>query len=344
MPAMRPIADFMLDDVSNWYVRRNRRRFWKSEDSKDKLAAYQTLYEVLITTAKLCAPFIPFISEEIYCNLRTENDPESIHLCDFPVVSDAQKSLQNKDLEALMATAQKVVRVARSLRNETRIRVRQPLKELAVASRSAKALDAVQQMSAIIQEELNVKEVTVSGKLDSLVTRTAKANFKALGPRFGKEMKFVAQAIQQWGNSEIEKLEEDGEFSIEFNGQTEQIKLDEVEIRESQRGDMAVSREGELVVGLSTTITPELEQEGIAREFVNRIQNLRKDAGFDVQDRISIYFDAPANISQAVRQLKSYICSETLANDLITELPADRNAVEVNIDDVSFRVVIEKIG
>lgn len=344
MPAMRPIADFMLDDVSNWYVRRNRRRFWKSEDSKDKLAAYQTLYEVLITTAKLCAPFIPFISEEIYCNLRTENDPESIHLCDFPVVSEAQKSLQNKDLEALMATAQKVVRVARSLRNETRIRVRQPLKELAVASRSAKALDAVQQMSAIIKEELNVKEVTVSGKLDSLVTRTAKANFKALGPRFGKEMKIVAQAIQQWGNSEIEQLEENGEFSIEFNGQTEQIKLDEVEIRESQRGDMAVSREGELVVGLSTTITPELEQEGIAREFVNRIQNLRKDAGFDVQDRISIYFDAPANISQAVRQLKSYICSETLANDLTTELPADRNAVEVNIDDVSFRVVIEKIG
>ena len=343
MPAMRPIAEFMLDDVSNWYVRRNRRRFWKGEYSKDKLAAYQTLYEVLITSAKLCAPFIPFISDEIYRNLRTESDPESVHLCDFPVVSEAQKALQDKALEDRMATAQKVVRMARALRNETRIRVRQPLSELVVSSRNRDTLAAVEQMSDIIKEEINVKQLKVTTKLDALVTRSAKPNFKTLGPRFGKAMKDVAQQIQQLSEEAIDVLESSGELSITLNGSTEKITIDDVEIRETQAGNMAVTREGDMVVGLNTEITPELEKEGIAREFVNRVQNLRKDAGFDVQDRIKIYFDAPEKIAKAIESMSDYIAHETLAKSIINRIPEGAAATTVDLEIDKVRIYLEKL-
>ena len=343
MPAMRPIAEFMLDDVSNWYVRRNRRRFWKGEYSKDKLAAYQTLYEVLITSAKLCAPFIPFISDEIYRNLRTESDPESVHLCDFPVVSEAQKALQDKALEDRMATAQKVVRMARALRNETRIRVRQPLSELVVSSRNRDTLAAVEQMSDIIKEEINVKHLKVTTKLDALVTRSAKPNFKTLGPRFGKAMKDVAQQIQQLSEEAIDVLESSGELSITLNGSTEKITIDDVEIRETQAGNMAVTREGDMVVGLNTEITPELEKEGIAREFVNRVQNLRKDAGFDVQDRIKIYFDAPEKIAKAIESMSDYIAHETLAKSIINRIPEGAAATTVDLEIDKVRIYLEKL-
>ncbi len=343
MPAMRPIAEFMLDDVSNWYVRRNRRRFWKGEYSKDKLAAYQTLYEVLITSAKLCAPFIPFISDEIYRNLRTESDPESVHLCDFPVVSEAQKALQDKALEDRMATAQKVVRMARALRNETRIRVRQPLSELVVSSRNRDTLAAVEQMSDIIKEEINVKQLKVTTKLDALVTRSAKPNFKTLGPRFGKAMKDVAQQIQQLSEEAIDVLETSGELSITLNGSTEKITIDDVEIRETQAGNMAVTREGDMVVGLNTEITPELEKEGIAREFVNRVQNLRKDAGFDVQDRIKIYFDAPEKIAKAIESMSDYIAHETLAKSIINRIPEGAAATTVDLEIDKVRIYLEKL-
>jgi isoleucyl-tRNA synthetase len=343
MPAMRPIAEFMLDDVSNWYVRRNRRRFWKGEYSKDKLAAYQTLYEVLITSAKLCAPFIPFISDEIYRNLRTESDPESVHLCDFPVVSEAQKALQDKALEDRMATAQKVVRMARALRNETRIRVRQPLSELVVSSRNRDTLTAVEQMSDIIKEEINVKHLKVTTKLDALVTRSAKPNFKTLGPRFGKAMKDVAQQIQQLSEEAIDVLESSGELSITLNGSTEKITIDDVEIRETQAGNMAVTREGDMVVGLNTEITPELEKEGIAREFVNRVQNLRKDAGFDVQDRIKIYFDAPEKIAKAIESMSDYIAHETLAKSIINRIPEGAAATTVDLEIDKVRIYLEKL-
>jgi isoleucyl-tRNA synthetase len=343
MPAMRPIAEFMLDDVSNWYVRRNRRRFWKGEYSKDKLAAYQTLYEVLLTTAKLCAPFIPFISDEIYQNLRTANAPESVHLCDFPTVSDQQKILQDKALEERMAIAQKVVRMTRALRNETRIRVRQPLSELIVSCRNQDVLKAVEEMSDIIKEEINVKTLKATTRLDALVTRSAKPNFKTLGPRFGKAMKAVAQHIQQLSEVEIDTLETTGEITIHLNGATEKITIDDVEIRETQVGNMAVTREGDMVIGLNTEITPELEKEGIAREFVNRVQNLRKDAGFDVQDRIKIYFDAPEKITEAIVTNSDYIAHETLAKSIINNISEGVQAHTVDMENHPVRIYLEKL-
>ncbi len=341
--AARPIAEFLLDDVSNWYVRRNRRRFWKSEDSEDKLAAYQTLYEVLLTVCKLISPFIPFVPESIYQNLRTADMPESIHLCDYPMINNTMRQLQDTALETRMNIAQKVVKIARSLRNETRLKVRQPLQKLTVASKSKASREAVQRMAEIIKEEINVKTVEVTDDPGILVRRSAKPNFKTLGPRFGKNMKDVAAIIQQWGDAEIAKLENDGERIIESGGENVSITIDDLEIREEQIGDMAVSREDTIMVGISTAITPELQLEGTAREFVNRVQNLRKDSNLEVQDRINIYFDAPPSIDEAAHKMADYIKNETLAVELQKAIPNDLPVSSVTIDDVSFNVAIEKI-
>ncbi len=341
--AARPIAEFLLDDVSNWYVRRNRRRFWKSEDGEDKLAAYQTLYEVLLTVCKLTAPFIPFVAEKIYQNLRTADMPESIHLCDYPVIDSVKKQLRDDALETRMDIAQKVVKMARSLRNETRLKVRQPLQKLVVASKRKATLEAVQQMAEIIKEEINVKAVEVTENPGALVSRSAKPNFKALGPRFGKAMKDVAAAIQRWGDAEIAKLEKDGKVEIFIGGKNMPITSDEVEIREEQIGDMAVSSEDAMLVGISTVITPELQLEGTAREFVNRVQNLRKDSNLEVQDRIKIYYDAPPPIDKAAREMAEYIKNETLAIELLNKLPQNLSASAVTIDSLHFNVAIEKL-
>jgi isoleucyl-tRNA synthetase len=341
--AARPISDFVLDDVSNWYVRRNRRRFWKSEDNIDKLAAYQTLYEVLLTLSKLTAPFVPFVSEEIFQNLRADNMPESVHLADFPVVDETRKAHQDKGLEEKMELAQKVVRMARALRNETKIKVRQPLQEMVIFSKSKSVLESILKMTDIIREEINLKSITTTEQLDKLVMRRAKPNFKTLGPRLGKLMKHIAPIIQSWEDHEIDLLEQKGNLSISIEGRDENIHLEDVEIYDQQRGNMSVAREADLVVGLDTLITPQLEMEGIAREFVNRIQNLRKESNLQVLDRIRIYYSAPKKIDQAVQQMSEYITNETLAVKIHNMLPAERDTFEISIDSETLSVAIEKI-
>ncbi len=341
--AARPIAEFLLDDVSNWYVRRNRRRFWKGEDSADKLAAYQTLYEVLITVCQLSAPFIPFIADSVYRNLRTQNMPESVHLCDFPAVDATRRARRDPELERRMAAAQKVVKVARALRNDLRIRVRQPLQKLVVSGQSQQDLDAVEAMKHIIAEEINVKEVQTTGRLADLVTRSAKPNFKLLGPRFGKDMKTVAAIIASWSDEDLRQLEEKGQAEIALGNRRETISLEEIEIREEKRGDLAVAREEEFVVGLSTTLTPELLAEGTAREFVNRIQNLRKEMNLAVQDRINIHFEAPELLRSALLSMSDYIKNETLAVALVPHLPEEKTSASISIDSETLRVFIEKI-
>jgi isoleucyl-tRNA synthetase len=341
--AARPISDFVLDDVSNWYVRRNRRRFWKSEDNIDKLAAYQTLYEVLLTLSKLTAPFVPFVSEEIFQNLRADNMPESVHLADFPVVDETRKAHQDKGLEEKMELAQKVVRMARALRNETKIKVRQPLQEMVIFSKSKSVQESILKMTDIIREEINLKSITTTEQLDKLVMRRAKPNFKTLGPRLGKLMKHIAPIIQSWEDHEIDLLEQKGNLSISIEGRDENIHLEDVEIYDQQRGNMSVAREADLVVGLDTLITPQLEMEGIAREFVNRIQNLRKESNLQVLDRIRIYYSAPKKIDQAVQQMSEYITNETLAVKIHNMLPAERDTFEISIDSETLSVAIEKI-
>ncbi len=341
--AARPLAEFVIDDVSNWYVRRNRRRFWKSGDSDDKSAAYHTLREVMLTVAKLMAPFTPFVSDELYRNLRTDDMPESIHLTDYPSLSDEQRSHQDKDLENRMRTAQKVVKGARALRNETRLKVRQPLAALKISSPEPTSLKAVEYMAAIIKEEINVKEVQTSADISELVTREAKPDFKKLGPRFGKSMKDAAAVIRDWKEDQIAEIQQQGHLSVSINGDSHEIKLDEIEIVEQQKGNYAVAREDNLTIALDTELTPELETEGIAREFVNRIQNLRKESNLQVMDRIRIFYDAPERVNNAVSQMSDYIKTETLATDLDNQLPANGSAQEVQIDADTFPVSIEKV-
>ena len=343
-PAIRPIAEFMLDDVSNWYVRRNRRRFWKSEDTYDKLAAYHTLYEVLLTVSQLTAPFIPFVSEEIYQNLKTADMPESVHLCDFPVVDSAKQKRRDTHLEHRMDTAQKVVKIARALRNESRIKVRQPLQELVVHSSDKETLGDVVDMADIVKEEINVKSITAAEQVDNLVSRSAKPDFKKLGPRFGKAMKDVAAAVNQLDESDMKTLVANGELVIEVAGKSETLQLDEVEIVDEPKADLVVSREGDLIVGLNTALTPELEAEGIAREFVNRVQNLRKESNLEVQDRIEICFSASDKINDAAKKMSDYIKSETLAVDLHNELKNGGEVTDVTIDSETFSVQIQKVS
>ncbi|RMF62020.1 MAG: isoleucine--tRNA ligase [Calditrichaeota bacterium] len=340
--AARPIAEFVLDDVSNWYVRRNRRRFWKSGDSLDKSAAYHTLYEVLLTVSKLCAPFIPFVSEVLYQNLRTADMPLSVHLCDFPELTDEMKHHQNLELEERMATAQKIVRMARALRNEKRIKVRQPLSRLLVSTPSESVRNATMQMADIIKEEINVKEITTIADESQLLIRHVKPNYKQLGPRAGKLMKPLAAQIQELGEKEIAALEESGSLAISVNGETITIHPEDVEIIEEQKGSYAVLKEGNVVIALDTTLTPELEMEGIAREFVNRIQNLRKDSRLEVMDRIVVYYQAPEKIDRAAQAMMDYIKHETLAVDIKNNLPNPQNATEIKIDSETLLVAIEK--
>ncbi len=340
--SVRPIAEFLLSDVSNWYVRRNRRRFWKESDSADKAAAYHTLYEVLLTLCKLSAPFIPFVADELYRKLRTEDMPESVHLSDYPVVDDNKRAYQDADLEQRMSAAQKVVRISRSLRNETKIGVRQPLQELVISSPETSVLDGVMDMGDIIREEINVKSLRSEKNASDLVVRSAKPNFKLLGPRFGKAMKQIAEVIRELDESAIDTLAAEGKLAVTLDGQPETVQFEEVEIVDAPKGEFAVARDGNLVVALNTEISDDLAREGIAREFINRIQNLRKENKLEVLDRIEIYYQAPESIDQALQHMAEYIKSETLALQLDNSLPGDSVMQSVKIGSENFEVFIKK--
>jgi len=340
--AARPITEFVIDELSNWYVRRNRRRFWKGDVSADKTAAYQTLHEVLLTVCKLMAPFCPFISDALYRKLRTGDMPECVHFCDFPTPNEQQQKLRDVSLESRMSVTQRVVRSARALREEHRIRVRQPLNELTVYSSRQESLDAVTVMSDLIREELNVKSITIDKPLDELVNRQVKPNFKTLGPRFGKNMKQAVGQINGFDSDILALLEGGGSTTIEIDGKPEDIRSEDLDIREEPIGDAAVSRDGDILLALDTVITPELASEGIAREFVNRIQNLRKDADMDVTDRIAVYYAAPDTVANAIATQADYIRLETLATELEGSLPADVTGETVSIDEDEFKVFIRR--
>jgi len=340
--AARPITEFVIDELSNWYVRRNRRRFWKGDNSADKTAAYQTLHEVLLTVCKLMAPFCPFVSDALYRNLKTEAMPESVHFCDFPTLGARETALQDEALESRMSITQRVVRSARALREDHRLKVRQPLQELTVYSSNKASLDAVTLMSELILEELNVKTIAIDKPLDELVTRQVKPNFKTLGPRFGKSMKQAVGQISAFGSDVLETLESGGSTTIDIDGKPEEVRSEDLDIREEPIGDAAVTRDGDILLALDTTITPELAAEGIAREFINRIQNLRKDANMDVMDRIVVHYSAPAQIADAAAAQAEYIRLETLATELHDSLPAGETGQSIMIDDDEFSIFIRK--
>lgn len=337
--AAREVSEFTIDQLSNWYVRRSRRRFWKSEMNENKLSAYQTLYECLSTVVKLASPFAPFLTEEIYQNLNKatgKENYESVHLVDFPKVDFHDEALEQK-----MDIAQKVVYLTRSMRAKSNLKVRQPLKKILVSVAPSKR-EAVSQMKEVILEEVNIKELQVLEDDSSIVNKSAKANFKTLGPKYGKLMKSLAAEIAKFGKDEITKLEKDGELKLTLDGTEVQLIQDDVEIISTEIEGWLVESEEGVTVGIDTELTDDLIAEGYAREFVNRVQNMRKDADFDVVDKIKIHYESDEKLINYINSFSDYIKSETLADELASEDSGNGYSEEWEIGDYKCTISIQK--
>jgi len=340
--AAKGVSDFTIDQLSNWYVRRNRRRFWKSERGKDKTAAYQTLYECLITVVKLMAPFAPFLADELYRNLNNitkKESRESVHLSELP---EADTSLMDRVLEDRMKRAEKIVVLVRAMRMKSNLKVRQPLKRIILPITDDREREAVQQMEDMILDEINVKTIEYVTDESGIVKKKAKANFKTIGPKFGKSVQRVAEQIKELTAAEIGDLERSGTLKLPVNGSTVTIDRDDVEIiREDIQGWLVESDSG-LTVALDTELNDELRTEGIAREFVNRIQNMRKDARFQVTDRIEIFYKAGDRIDHVVQSMAAYIKNETLAVELSRHLQTGEYSSTFDINGESVEATVAR--
>ncbi len=333
--AVRPFVHF-IEDLTNWYIRRSRRRFWKSEDDDDKHQAYQTLYSVLLTLSKIGAPFVPFITESIYRNLRTEEMPESVHLCDFPHFAGKHR---DPDLDKQMAVVQTVVQLGRSLRSEYDLKVRMPLKGIHVATRDMSLKQNIDELKHLVMEELNVKEVWFGEDETALATYSAKPNFKTLGPKLGKKIKLCAASVAKLDTEEITAILGGKTHSVDLDGEAFEMSADDLLISRNPREGLAVASEGQIVVALETGLTPELEQEGLARELVSRLQNLRKSEGLEVSDRIQVRFRGSEVVQAAVSEHREFIMAEILA--LVFDFDADLEAevLELNGEEAAFVIV-----
>jgi isoleucyl-tRNA synthetase len=341
--AARAVSSFTVDHLSNWYVRRCRRRFWKSEMNESKLAAYQTLYECLETICKLTSPFIPFLSEEIYQNLNSvtgKENYESIHLSKYPEVEKT-----DKELELKMDIAQRVVYLTRAMRAKENLKVRQPLKKIMVAVEASKR-ETLVMMKDVILDEVNIKELVILEDDSEIVQKSVKANFKSIGPRFGKLVKQVAAAITALSKNEISKLEAGEEIAISIDDSELTITKEDIIVVSSEIKGWAVESDSSVTVAIDKELDEQLIAEGLAREFVNRVQNMRKDAGFEVTDKIKIYYSGSKLIIGAVESFNQYIVNETLAESL--ELNGNENkgfkqdweigeqTCSINIEKISF--------
>jgi isoleucyl-tRNA synthetase len=307
--SVRPFVLF-IEDLTNWYIRRSRRRFWKSEDDTDKVQAYSTLYDVLMGLSKIAAPFTPFISDTIYRNLKTEAMPESVHLCDFPTAADAKR---DEVLEGQMAVVMSAVEQGRALRAEYKLKNRQPLAKMHVVCDDEKLLANIQELESLISDELNVRTVEFSTDSSALATIQAKPNFKQLGPKLGPLMKQAVPLINSLTDAQISALSSGEAVTVEVDGTSVELTSADIEIVRNPRDGMAVSAEGALVVGLDTQLTDDLVTEGLAREFINKIQNMRKEMDLEVTQRIHIAYSGDEAVGTAVAKYLNYIQSETLA-------------------------------
>lgn len=330
--AGRAIQEFVNEDLSNWYVRLCRRRFWKGEPSQDKSAAYQTLYTCLETVSKLMSPIAPFYSEKLFKDLNAvtnRDDSESVHLSDMPV---ANKKAIDVDLEERMEIAQKATSLILSIRKKEGHRVRQPLAKVMVPILDEKFERQLKSVESLILSEVNVKELDYLKETTGVIEKSIKANFKALGPKYGKQMKEIAAAINQMNQSDIAELESEGLFDLKLSAGTVSISVDDAEIASKDIPGWSVASEDGITVALDLTITDELAEEGLARELVNRIQNLRKDNGLEVTDRINLTILDSGNINKAVTNNLKYICAETLAENLeLVSVLDSSNSVEVEL-------------
>lgn len=316
--AVRPFVRF-IEDLTNWYIRRSRRRFWKSQDDADKAQAYETLYYVLVQLSKIAAPFLPFLSEAIYRNLRTDDMPVSVHLCDFPQ-GDATR--RDAALERQMAAVMTVVALGRTLRSAHDLKVRQPLQTLHVACRNAEVLAAIAELKDIILEELNVKVAEFRAHESDFATLKVKANFARLGPKLGPLVKKAAGVIASLQSEQVERLAAGESLTITVDGKSVELVCDDLVIEHLPREGSVVAAEAGIVVALDTALTPDLIEEGLAREFISKLQNMRKTADLEVTQRIAVRFCGDDAIKAAITRFQDYIMSETLS--LSCEALADK--------------------
>ncbi len=331
--AHRLVQSFAINELSNWYIRRNRRRFWKGKIDKDKISAYQTLKEVMINVLAMSASTAPFLSENLYLRLKNDSDPISIHIMELP---QPNVDVIDLDLERRMDLAQKIVFLTRSLREKENIRTRQALKRILVPVLNEQQKNDISSVESIILEEINVKKIEfVSEETSNVIHRKAKANFRELGKRFGKQTNLVANKIKDISNNDIIELEKGNNITFQIDDLVAEITFDDIEILSEEIKGWSVASESGITVALDTELTQELINEGISREFVNRIQNLRKESGFEVTDRIVISYSCVENLKDTIEAEKVYICNETLANEIIF--------VENNVDLIEIELLDDKI-
>ena len=337
--SVRPFVRF-IEELTNWYIRRSRRRFWKSQDDGDKAQAYETLYSVLLQLSKIAAPFVPFVAEAIYRNLKTADMPESVHLCDFPV-GDASR--RDEALERQMAAVMTVVTLGRTLRSAHDLKVRQPLARMHVVCRDAALRSQIEALRDIILDELNVKQATFLGHESGFATVKAKANFARLGPRLGPLVKKAAGLIAGLKPEQAEALAAGETVTVTLEGQAIELLPGDVAIEHLPREGSVVAAEGGIVVALDTGLTPELVEEGLAREFVNKVQNMRKTADYEVTQRIRLWFSSDEAVVAAVARHGDYIMSETLCVGCNPAAGKPLEAVEWDLNGHPCAVRIETV-
>lgn len=341
--AGRVIEDFVDEQLSNWYVRLCRRRFWKGEYEQDKISAYQTLYECLETLTRLIAPVSPFFSDVLFRNLNAVTgrfDVGSVHHADYPVYNAA---VVDSLLEERMQLAQDASSLVLSLRKKVNIKVRQPLQKVLIPVLNPDMKTQLEKVESLVKAEVNVKEIEYLGADNTFIRKKIKPNFVALGKKLGAKMKAVSTALSQFTQEDIATLEKEGQYNLSIEGEPVILQIAEVEISSEDIPGWTVASKGSLTVALDVTVTPELEAEGHAREFVNRIQKIRKDSGFELTDRVDIQVAAPDGLKDSIAQFKPYICAEILA-DSLEIVPELKDGTEIDINDVLLNVIVSKKG
>ncbi|MDR9457603.1 MAG: isoleucine--tRNA ligase [Salegentibacter sp.] len=339
--ATRAISEFVQENLSNWFVRLSRRRFWKGDYEQDKISAYQTLYTCLETVAKLGAPVAPFFMDRLYKDLNQATQKEayeSVHLADFPVFDD---KFVDKSLERKMEKAQTISSLVLSLRKKEMIKVRQPLQRVMIPVLDEQQREEIKAVEDLIKSEVNVKELKLIDDASGILVKQIKPNFKVLGPKFGKDMKLVVSKINSLNATDIATIEREGSIDIEVNEKMITLAAEEVEITSQDIEGWLVASSGNITVALDVSISPELKKEGVARELVNRIQNLRKDSGFEVTDTIDVTLQRDGIVEDAVKENITYIKNETLTAHLEVAAVVEEGT-EVAFDDITTKLFIKK--
>jgi len=341
--AGRAVQEFVDEHLSNWYVRLCRRRFWKGEYEHDKISAYQTLYECLEKISQLMAPVSPFFAEWLFGNLNkvsNRNTAASVHHTDFPAVVE---SAIDSELEERMQLAQDISSLVLSLRKkkDVNIRVRQPLQKILIPVLNPHMREQIEKVEDLIKSEVNVKGIDYLTETEGFIKKKIKPNYKALGSKMGAKMKAVAAAIGAFTDADITTLERDGQYNLLIDNEQLQLQLSDVEIISEDIPGWTVANKGALTVALDITITPQLQDEGNARELVNRIQKIRKDSGFELTDRILVKVAAAETLKSAIINYNDYICTEILA-DSLELVPQLQDGTEIEVNDLKFNVLVNK--